>query len=253
MKGFALTPEVGGVAARDGHGPSLGGAAAIIQRSNNGGVLVVGGRHVGQADDSPVRVAIAIDGREVMSVQASAEDRHYAALVHLSPSELQGDGPYATVTIRSAPLTTADRPIPVTVEQFDYQPTHGTLFAFTSGWHEPELQPRNGETWRWAARRATLLIHRPPGTAVVLNVSGGPPPHWRVESPRIEVTAAGRVVDSFTASSSRFSRRVNVPAAEACDIEIAFDSSLVLSRRRYDRASIRASSPSGSLISSLAH
>jgi hypothetical protein len=229
MQGFALTPEVGGVTARDAHGPSLGGAAAIIRRSNIGGVLVVGGRHVGQAGDPPVRIAIDIDGREVKGVSVSPEARHYAALIHLSPGQLQGEGPYATVIIRSTALVATEKPVPVTVEQFDYQPDTGTLFAFAAGWHEPELEPRSGETWRWASRQATLLIHRPHGTAVALDFSGGVPRHRRVVSSRIEVSAAGRVVDAFIPGSSRFSRRIDVPVdAETCDIQITFDSNAAL-------------------------
>lgn len=230
VKGFALTPEVGGLAARDGHGPALGGAVALVRRSPTGAVLVAGGRHLGDASDPPVRIAIEIDGRPVHSVVASAQERDYAALVHLSASQLQGDGPYATVTIRSAALTATANPIPVTVEQFDYQSAEGVLFAFASGWHEPELESSTGETWRWASRRARLLVHRPSRANVELKVSGGMPPLRGDGLPqRIEVASADRVLDTF-ATRSAFSRSIVVPRSkvDACDIEITFESTMAL-------------------------
>ena len=229
VKGFALTPEVGGIAARDGEGPSSSGAVALLRRFDTGSVLVVGGRHMGRVSDPPVRIAIEIDGREVHSVRASAQERQYVALVHLSSSQLRGDGPYATLTIRSTAVTQTDSPVPVTVEQFDYQRSDGTLFAFGSGWHEPEIEAETGETWRWAARRATPLLHRPAGADVALNLAGGAPrPRFRLRrsaSPHIDVTSGERLLDRFP-GPVRFSRQITVPAgvSAGCDVEITVTS-----------------------------
>ena len=175
VKGFALTPEIGGLGARDRQGPAFDGAVALVRRSPTGAVLVVGGRHVGEPSDAPVRVVIEVDSRAVSSVFANAQDRHYVAVVHLEADQLVGDTPYATVTVRSTPLTATAGVVPVTVEQFDYQPDEGVLFAFASGWHEPEFRPDTGATWRWASRRAKVRIHRPPGTTVELRLSGDVP------------------------------------------------------------------------------
>jgi hypothetical protein len=188
-------------------------------------VLAVAGRHVGLPGDPPVRVVIDVDGRAVSSVFANAKERHYRALVHLRPDQLEGDGPYATVTIRSTSSAATRGVIPVTVEQFDYQPDDGVLFTFASGWQEPELRRRTGLTWRWASRRATVLVHRRPGTQVELKVSGDTPASRRAGSARIRLVSGERVLDGF-AGGSAFSRRVIVPsvASDACDVEIAIES-----------------------------
>jgi hypothetical protein len=225
VKGFALTPEVGGLAARDRQGPAFDGAVALVRRSPTGAVLVVGGRHLGPADDPPVRVVIEVDGQAVTSVVANAQERHYVLMAHLRHDQLKGDTPYATVTIRSTSLAATAGVVPVSVEQFDYQPDEGVLFAFASGWHEPELRPGTGITWRWASRRATVRVHRRPGTAVELRLSGDVPATRRARSAEIRVTSADDVLDAF-AGAPAFSRRVAVPgsASDACDIDIIVDS-----------------------------
>lgn len=241
VKGFALTPEVGGVAAHDRHGPAFGGAVALVRRSQTGAVLAVGGRHVGHSNAPPVRIVIEVDGRAVSTVFANAQHRQYVAIVHLHPDQLSGAGTYATATIRSAPLTATDEPVPVTVEHFDYQPTEGMLFAFGSGWHEPELQTATGQTWRWASRRATLFVHRQPGTAVELKMSGGLPPMRRGKMQRLTVTSAGLVLDTFVTRSA-FSRHIILPdatSADACDVEITFESSAWMTPADEDRSADR--------------
>jgi hypothetical protein len=225
VKGFALTPEVGGLAARDRHGPAFDGAVALVRRSPTGAVLVVGGRHVGDPSDPPVRIGIDVDGREVGSIIATTQARDYVAVVHLRPDQPTGDALYATVTIRSTPLASTASVVPVTVEQFDYQPDEGMLFAFSSGWHEPELGPGTGVTWRWASRRAALRVHRRPGTAVALELSGDTSNTRRARAARIRVVGEGQVLDEFAAAPT-FSRRIALPGApeNACDIEVIIES-----------------------------
>jgi hypothetical protein len=225
VKGFALTPEIGGLAARDRQGPAFDGAVAWVRRSPTGAVLVIGGRHVGQSSDPPVRVVIEVDGRVVSTVDANAQERHYVAVVHLRPDQLAGDTPYAPVIIRSMPFPQTASVVPVTIEQFDYQPDEGVLFAFASGWHEPELRPGTAITWRWASRRAMVRVHRRPGTAVELTLSGDMPVTRRARSARIRVVSGGRELDVFTATPG-FVRRVALPSAPSddCDAEIAIES-----------------------------
>lgn len=225
LKGFALTPEVGGLSARDHHGPVFDGAVALVRRSATGAVLVVSGRHVGRPSDPPVQVAIEVDGRVVHRVVANARDRHYVAFLHLPADQLKGDTPYATVSIRSTPLAATAGAVAVTVEQFDYQPEEGVLSALISGWYEPEQQPGTSVTWRWAGRRATVRLHRRPGTTVELEFSGDVPRTRRARSARIRVTGGGRVLDAFAATPA-FSRRIVIPgdAADPSDLDITIES-----------------------------
>jgi hypothetical protein len=225
LKGFALTPEIGGLAARDRQGPAFDGAMALVRRPPSGAVLVVGGRHVGGLSDPPVRVIIEVNGHAVSTVFANAQDRRYVAAVHLRADQLAGDTPYATVTIRSTSLSAPAAVVPVTVEQFDYQPEEGVLFALAGGWHEPEQEPGTGLTWRWASRRATVRVHRRPGTTVELTLSGDVPTMSRARSAQIRVISGGRELDAF-AGAPAFLRRVEVPSApsDACDVEILIES-----------------------------
>jgi hypothetical protein len=226
VKGFALTPEVGGLAARDRQGPAFDGAVALVRRFQTGAVMIVGGRHVGQLDDPPVRVTIAIDGRVVSSVTATPRERAYVMHLHLGPSQLRGEGPYATVTVRSQSVSGDANVVPVTVEQFDYQPIDGMLFAWASGWHEPE-QAQTGVTWRWASRHATLVVHHSCRAEMELTMRGDLAPLKRAMLPQqILVSHAGRVLDRIVTRSS-FSRRIIISGATApdtCDEAIAFDS-----------------------------
>ena len=226
VKGFSLTPEVNAVSARDGEGPALNGAVALVRRTPAGAVLAVAGRHVGGPDDPPVRIAIQVDGRAVSHVFANARERHYRALVHLRPDQLKGAGPYATVTIRSTPAVPRAGVIPVTVEHFDYQPEGGVLFTFGGGWQEPELRRSTGLTWRWTSRRATLLVHRPAGTRFAFELSGDTPASRRTGPSFVRVTSGNQVLDGFGGTPA-FSRRVIVPggAADSCDVEVAVESS----------------------------
>lgn len=227
VRGFALTPEVGGLAARDRQGPAFEGAVALVRRFQTGAVLAVGGRHVGQSNDPPVRVTVAVDDRLVGSVIATPREREYVTLLHLGPDQLQGDGPYATVTVRSRPVDGSAGVVPVTVEQFDYQPIAGTLFAWAAGWHEPELKVQTGETWRWASRHATLLVHRGDRAESVLTIRGELAPLKRSMLPeRITVSSEGRVLDRIV-TWTPFSQRITLPAAttpDRCDVAVAFDS-----------------------------
>ncbi len=225
LRGFALTPETGGVAARDGDGPASGGAVALVRRYGGGAVLALAGRHVGAADDPDVRIAIEIDGRSVGSVLASARSRDYRALIHLRAEQLAGDTPYATLTVRSSPLAAAARLVPVTVEYLDYQPEGGALLSLSSGWHEPELRTDNGLTWRWAAPRASVLIHRQPGTAVELFLAGDAPLPRGSAASLIQVSSNGHALDAFEGVA--FSRRIVVPpdASERCDVDVTITAS----------------------------
>jgi hypothetical protein len=223
VKGFALTPEVGGLSAQDRHGPAFDGAVALIRRSPTGGVLAIGGRHVGRATDDAVNVLIEVDGRPVSTLFASTHKRDYAAIVHLRPDQLAGETPYATVTIRSRSIAETSRVVAVDVEHFDYQPEEGVVFALDSGWHEPEIS--NGVTWRWASRQSTVRVHRTPGTAIEIRLSGDLPKIRRAKSTRIRVVSAGRVLDEF-AAAPRFSRRIAVPSDTStdCDVTISIAS-----------------------------
>ncbi|MBI2221494.1 MAG: DUF2029 domain-containing protein [Acidobacteria bacterium] len=225
VQGFALTPEINDMSERRREGPSWNGAIALIRRVPKGAVLAVAGRHVGPASDPPVRVVIEVDGRPARTLFANARERHYRALVHLRPDQLAGNGPYATVSIRSAPDTATDQFIPVTVEHFDYQPDDGTLFTFASGWHEPELDRRTGRTWRWASRRATMLVHRRPGTEIEFELSGSTPRARHADTAEIQLVSGNRVLARLS-GGLQFSRRVVVPSdvSQSCDIEVAIES-----------------------------
>jgi hypothetical protein len=161
----------------------------------------------------------------VSKVIATASERQYVAVVHLRPDQLLGDTPYATVRVRATSQAAAAARAPVTVEQFDYQPDDGVLLALGEGWHEPELQPATGLTWRWTSRRAAVRVHRRPGTTVELVLSGDVPRARLAKSSRIRIVSAGRVLEEYAALPA-FSRRVAIRSdpSDACDVDITIES-----------------------------
>jgi hypothetical protein len=70
-----------------------------------------------------------------------------------------------------------------------------------------------------------VRVHRPPGTAVELTLSGDMPLTRRARSAQIRVVSGGRELDAF-AGTPGFVRRVKLPSAASddCDVEIAIES-----------------------------
>jgi hypothetical protein len=206
-RGWALTPEIAGIAARDGAGPHRRPSAGWIRRRDGPALMILGGRHLGGPDDPAVRVTASIDGRT--AAQLDARPGFFVRAVPLPAGSLtSGTGVYAPLEVRAGPPGAAAS-LAVALEQFDVQSPGVPMLAFGDGWYEPEYNPRTALSWRWASERAALVIHNSEGD-VEVTVSGESPLRYFDRASLVRVTAGDAEVARFTPEGD-FSERIVVP------------------------------------------
>jgi hypothetical protein len=166
--GWALSPEIGGLTARDRGGAGHEPAVAWIRRRDMALTMLLGGRHLGGASDPPVVVRVRIDGTEVD--QWPILPGTFVFMRPILPEEIAGDGTYARLEIDVS--WAGAGPAPVALEQFDVQSIDGATVAYDEGWGELEHNRRTGQTWRTPPGEVTLWLYNP-GRDVTLAFSGG--------------------------------------------------------------------------------
>jgi hypothetical protein len=161
-EGWALSPETAGTAERSGQAPHRGGSTGYIARA--GALrLMVGGRHLGAPESPEASFVLDLDGEPAVSWTSGP-----GAFLHffdLPADALSGAGSYAMMTVRSE--SGAHAGIPTAIEQFDAQPDTRLVWGYGEGWHEPELDPSTGHSWRWTSRRAVIETRGARGEATV--------------------------------------------------------------------------------------
>jgi hypothetical protein len=191
--GWALTPNLAGIARADRRGPSAGGISAFVRRRPGDAVVMVGGRNLSEADGPDVRFDVSIDGRFVRAWRARPKPGFFLELWTLEPGALLGEGRFAELTITAEAADGTKRPIEADVEQFDVQPSAGLVYGFDGGWHEHEYAPRTGRLWRWTSRRAAVRIHSA-GRAVRCLIRGESPLLHFDRPSRLELRAGWRLI-----------------------------------------------------------
>lgn len=189
-RGWALTPETAGVAAREGWGLDQQPGTGWVRRRPGPATLVIGGRHLGTTTRAAGQLAIDIDGREVLTREVTPGPFLY--WIDLPAGALAGPDGYAPLQVELSPLSEDDRP-PVALEQFDLQEAGAVLWAYDTGWQEPEYDPGTGRSWRWMSARASLVV-RPAGHDIVLTLNGENPRRYFDRTPEIRVLAGETVV-----------------------------------------------------------
>lgn len=207
-RGWALTAEVAGVTARDGAGPHRRPSVGWIRARDGEALLLLGGRHLGSASDPRVQVSLTLNGRPLDSFDAASG--FFFKLVPLPGGALAAQGPYLRLEVQSRAADGSRRDIPVGLEQFDLQSPGAPMVGAQEGWNEPEYNPLNGRSWRWATERATLWV-RPIGRDVTLTLSGESPVRYFDAAPAVTVTVAGRQIARFTPASD-FTQEIVLPA-----------------------------------------
>jgi hypothetical protein len=211
-RGWALTPETGGVAAAEGYRPHLRPSVGYIARRQQSAVMMLGGRHLGRPGDPPMRITVQIDGRAMTSWEQPPG--FFLRMLPLPAGALAGDGAYAHLSISAEPATSGGTSVPVGLEQFDLQPATAVVWGYDSGWHEPEYNPRIERLWRWTSDRATLRIHHG-GRDVRVRLTGESPLRYFDEAPTVTVNVGERTVGSFEPRAD-FTHEVLI-AADALD------------------------------------
>ncbi|HUF25058.1 MAG TPA: hypothetical protein VMN81_13085 [Vicinamibacterales bacterium] len=205
-RGWALSPDVGGLTARDRDGAGQAPALAWIRRRDTAATMLLGGRHLGGASDPPLVVRVRVDGTQVD--EWPIRPGPFVFMRPLLPEEITGDGTYARLELDVT--WTGSGPAPIALDQFDVQSIDGATVAYAEGWQEPEQDRRSGHTWRWMSGDSTLWLYHP-GRDVTLAISGQDPSRWYRRGAVLTVLAGERELARFTLDG-HFTRTVTIPA-----------------------------------------
>jgi hypothetical protein len=189
--GWSLTPELGGLSAAAGQGPTTTGATAHVRASVDEATVVIGGRHVAAAGATPVSLEVRLG--PVWSQRVDVPPGAFA-LTWTLPSQVVAGSRYLPLEVRTvrAPAG-AER---VFLEQFDVQPVGTPVLALERGWYEPERDVVTGRTWRWVADQSALRVAG--ATSDVRLVIAGTHPRHYDRAPVLEIFAGAQRVASHT-------------------------------------------------------
>jgi hypothetical protein len=158
-EGWALTPETGGIAAKDGRGPGYGEVTGWVRRWPGAVNVLVGGWNLTTSTGN-ARLRIAIDGKPIDEILVAPGSFLRTWSVSLPPSSSD----YAAITLGSDTKA-------LKIDQFDAQPDDQLIFGFADGWYAQELDPPTGLSWRWASDHAVLDV-RPAGHSIQVSLRG---------------------------------------------------------------------------------
>ncbi len=206
-EGWSLTPETAGMARLMGRGPHLGPVSAFVRRRGEAATVVIGGRNLGAPGDSPVTFTLALDGRDLDHWDVAPDPGFFVRRVALPAGRLAGEGRWAEVTVRSAP-TTGTQPVATAVEQFDVQSAGTLMWAYGTGFHEPELDNAPARSWRWMGERAEIDVTQVAGDATL--VLRGEAPLTYFDTPSTLEVRCGDTVLGRVELSGDFEVRVGV-------------------------------------------
>ncbi len=210
-EGWSLTPETAGMARLMGRGPHLGPISAFVRRRDEAATVLVGGRNLGAAGDPAAVFTLAIDGRDLERWEVAPDPGFFVQRVALPAGALEGDGRWAELTLRSTSISGAP-PVATAVEQFDLQSPGALMWAYGSGFHEPELDHVQARSWRWMSERGELDVVQPAGDATL--VLRGESPLTYFERPStLEVRCADVSLGRFDLNGDF---EVRVVVTEAC-------------------------------------
>ena len=201
-RGWALSAEIGGVAARDQAGPHLGPSIAWVRGRRDPALLVLGGRNL----DPSVPTLLSISHGDRVIDSWTATPGFFVRQMPLPAGSIEGEA-YVALAVRAA--SEANR-VRVSLEQFDLQSDGVEMMAYMEGWQEPEYNPSTARSWRWMSERAIVWV-RPVGVDIELTLTGESPLRYFDAAPSVRVTAAGKELARFSPTSD-FSQRVRLPA-----------------------------------------
>jgi hypothetical protein len=170
--------------------------------------MLLGGRHLGGANEPPVRLIASVDDRAVESFVVTPG--YFMRFVTIPDGGLNGEGRFARLAVRAEAV--AGGAIPrVGLEQFNLQTADAVQFGFSDGWFEPEYNPTTARSWRWMGESAVLQIHNA-GRDVTIEVRGESPLRYFDDAPVLRIAVGVQVV-SETRPTTDFAVQVTLPAA----------------------------------------
>jgi hypothetical protein len=206
-RGWALSAEVAGVTARDRLGPHRQPSVAWVKGCAGALLLMVGGRHLGDAGDPSSRITVRASGVPLASFDV--QPGFFFRIVQVPAGTFASSDGYLPLEVSSA-AAGANREIPVSLEQFDLQGAGVPMIGVAEGWQEPEYSPQTSRAWRWTTERSALWV-RPVGRDVRLVLEGESPLRYFDSPPTVTVTVAGRRVARFNPAAD-FRQEVLLPA-----------------------------------------
>jgi hypothetical protein len=228
-EGWALSPEAAGMSRLMGRGPHLDLITARVRRRFGPARLLIGGRNLAGPNDPAARFTLAIDGATFQ--QWEAAPGFFLQVFDIPAGRLSGDGALARLTVHSTPVS-GSAPIPTAIEQFDLQNAEELMWAYGSGWQEPESSLQFG-VWRWTSERATLRIIGPPQNLRITMWIESPLRYFD-EAPVVRATAGNRELAVATLSASRewsFEAPADALAASAGEVTIETSRTFVPAER----------------------
>lgn len=199
-RGWALSAEIGGVAARDAAGPHLQPSIAWTRGRGGAALLMIGGRNLDGSDSTQLTLSRGERALDSWVVPPG----FFFRLIPLGAGVLDTSG-YVPLSVKAGP-----GPARVSLEQFDLQDPGVEMAGFSEGWYEPEYNPATARSWRWMSERATLWV-RPVGRDLTLTIAGESPLRYFDSAPAVRVTVAGRELARFTPTDD-FTHQVRLPA-----------------------------------------
>jgi hypothetical protein len=217
-EGWAVTPETAGVSREDGRDPLRGPIRAWIRRHAGASTLMLGGRNL---SGTPAAVRVTLDDRALH--EAAVAPGFFLWMLSLPEGELRGAGDFAPLVVVAAPATGVEAAgADVAFEQFDAAPAGEMVFGFGEGWHEQEMNPATGVSWRWSSDRAAIRLRGASGR-LALEISG------EVEAApgsRVTIRVDGQIVAEHDVGQ-RFNLSVGLPVQLVAgdEVVIRIDSS----------------------------
>ena len=190
-RGWALTPEIAGITARDGWGPHHRPSTGWIRRRTEDALLMIGGRHLGGDGEAPARITVSIDGRPLTTFDT--RPGFFLKFVPVATGTLVGEGRYAQLAVTAGGAQPGAPAPRVAIEQFNLQARDAVQFGFAEGWHEPEYNPRTARLWRWMSEAAALQVHHG-GGPVTIEIRGESPRRYYDAAPLLRVKAGERTL-----------------------------------------------------------
>jgi len=210
-RGWALTPEMGGVTGLLTLGPHRRAAVAYLRRDAAPLRVVVGGRHLGAPGSPGALITASLDGRVIAQWTTTTESRFFRQWIELPHGTAAGAGPYATLEVTAASAAPRIPAPSVGLEFFDAGTHDDVVWAHESGWHEPEQDASTGRGWRWMSRHAEVRVAGPDGD-ITVTLRGESPLRYFVEPSEL-VVRVGDVEVGRVRVAADFTEVFRVPAA----------------------------------------
>jgi hypothetical protein len=171
---------------------------------------MIGGRHLGSGSGPEATVTVRIDGREIERWTVTPATPSFVKFMTLPPGTLASAAPWCVLEIQATANDGANAGV-VAIDQFDLQAPETPMLGFGEGWQEPEYEPAQGLSWRWASQKA-VLRSSVTDSDVELQLVGESPRRYFDRPSRVVATAGGIRLWSADAGSD-FAWSFRVPAA----------------------------------------